>query len=140
MTADKSEPPLSNGDVPSDQLSEAMRKALIALEGATSWRGYLEDLTSAGLIDQLDASQRQDLSERWQRGRVKALTDRFLVEELLHWSQGLGYQHHQEGFEALSVPILVAEARRRGWFTSDLAGGGVLIGPPDHKPIRLTGV
>jgi hypothetical protein len=119
---------------------EEWHKALRLMETAGTWEELRGDLDRLGLINALDADQRQTLATLWDQRGVAALSNQALVEDLAHWASGLGRAEHPLGFKAPPPDTLVAEATRRGWFTKPLPGGKTIVNPPDGKPLIVPSV
>ncbi len=117
---------------------EALERAEALLLQAESWPAFRRRLRDNGLEMTLAPAEMDRLRESWQQWQAEGMADEALTRELRHWGDGRGYREHREGFHAVGPPVLVAEARRRGWFVRTL-GSGYVVNPPEGKPVHLKG-
>lgn len=118
-------------------MEDVLGRARALFAQSASWHDLRRRLDEAGLSQRLGAAALDDLLAAWHAQEAGKLTDPALAEELGFWAGGGGYADHLKGYNAIPPAVLVADARRRGWFVKTLDSGGVVVNAPAGRPLVL---
>lgn len=112
-------------------------QALTMLANAASWHDLRRQLDGAELLGPLGSARMDRLLLAWHRKQADELTDVALADEIRFWADGGSYASHLRGYQAPPPAVLIDSARARGWFCKPLGSGGVIVNPPEGRPLVL---